>query len=119
MKSIFKCIFCTSLWMIGASMTFSQQRLTTKNKLPGWLSDKGFWQIESNIHSPDHSIVYFYTNEHVLVYKEHLQGLILDLTQKRTKMRLKKALEGALTARAKNCDFKYDQQLISKLFKKR
>lgn len=99
-------------------MTFSQQ-IVAKNKLPGWLSDRGFWQIESNIHSPDRSIVYFYNNEKVLVYKEHLQGLILDLTKKRTKQRLKRALVAALDARAKNHELQNDQQLVSALFNKK
>ncbi|WP_410971329.1 hypothetical protein, partial [Salmonella sp. SAL04269] len=33
---------------------------------PKWVSEKGYWIIESNIKTPETSIVYFYTNDNTL-----------------------------------------------------
>lgn len=34
---------------------------------PEWVSEKGWWMVESNIHSPKQHTVYFYNNVGVLV----------------------------------------------------
>lgn len=115
MKAIFRLVFLTAVWLIVSSGLFAQ---ASKTKTPKWISDKGFWQIESNIHSPHKSIVYFYNTENVLVYKEHLDGVILNLSKRGVKMRLKKALETAILAWNKDRVIQNDRQLISMLFRK-
>ncbi len=60
---------------------------------PGWVSAKGYWVVESNRHNPNDHIVYFYTNDQMLIYKENLKGVVLPLQKRRTKMQLKRALE--------------------------
>jgi hypothetical protein len=65
---------------------------------PRWISDKGYWVIESNIHTPLDHIILFYNNDNVLVYKETVTGVRINANKRKVKMKLKKALESALTA---------------------
>jgi hypothetical protein len=118
MKAFLKHLICTSVWIIAVSGLSAQEQIARKNKTPGWISNKGFWQIESNIHSPDTCIVYFYNTENVLVYREHLKGIKLDLRKARVKMRLKKALETRLKVWNNNPVLQHDQQVVSLLFNK-
>ena len=39
---------------------------------PDWVSEKGWWVVESNIHTPKQHVIYFYNNDRVLVYKEKI-----------------------------------------------
>jgi hypothetical protein len=68
---------------------FTQDRTRT----PDWVSDKGYWVLESNTHSPLEHIIWFYTNDNTLVYKETLSGVKLDPSKRKVKMKLKRALE--------------------------
>ena len=83
-----KLIILTGLLIINCSL--SAQRGYNKAKTPRWVSDKGFWQIETNIKTPAKNIVYFYNNNNVLIYKENVDGVVFDLEKRRVKMRLKK-----------------------------
>jgi hypothetical protein len=65
---------------------------------PGWVSEKGYWVIESNVKTPKSAIVYFYNNENELVYKERVEGIKLNVKKDATKMKLKKVLETAVWA---------------------
>jgi len=66
--------------------------------LPRWLSDKGYWMIESKIQSPDTSLVHFFTNDGILVYQERIEGERLNLRKLRIRMQLKRVLEASLVA---------------------
>jgi hypothetical protein len=59
---------------------------------PKWVSDKGFWVVEKNIHTPGQSTLYFYNNKKELVYKETVEG-VLKLNKKKTLMQIKRTLE--------------------------
>ena len=61
---------------------------------PSWVSDRGYWVVESNA---DSSIVHFYNNDNQLVYQERMKGQ-LDTDRKKIKLRLTKELEHAVTA---------------------
>jgi hypothetical protein len=65
---------------------------------PKWISEKGYWQVESNVKTPRNSIIYFYNNDHVLVYKEKVERVRLKLNKKRVLMCLKTVLEQTVTA---------------------
>lgn len=65
---------------------------------PRWVSEKGYWIVESNIHVPKQYIVRFYNNDHTLVYKEEIKGMTLKLERRKVKMHLKQVLEAALYA---------------------
>ena len=93
------------------------QEIGNREKTPKWVSDKGSWQIETNVQAPTRNIVYFFNKNGELIYRENVDGVVLDLKKKRVKMRLKKALENALVAWHKDHRYRDDQQLISMLFR--
>lgn len=74
------------------------QETTTGRPIPKWVSDKGYWQVVSNIKDPKNFMIYFFNNEGVLVYHEKVEGVKLDLKKKKTLMRLKRALEQSIVA---------------------
>ena len=69
-----------------------------KPKFPRWVSDKGYWVIESNINYPKDHIIRFYNTENTLVYKETLTGVKLNPKKAKVKMKLKKILESSVVA---------------------
>jgi hypothetical protein len=75
------------------SATYSQNKVRSA---PRWTSDKGYWMVESNIHDRLYHIVRFYNNGNELVYTEHLNGVKLNIHKRKTKMKLKKALDAAM-----------------------
>ena len=81
--------------------------------VPKWISEKGYWTIESNIKTPTNSTVYFYTNENVLVYKERVEGIHINLRKKRVLMHLKNVLEQAVSAWQKEHILKQDEMLVA------
>jgi hypothetical protein len=86
-------------------------------KVPKWLPENGNWMVESNINKPLHYVIYFYTNEGEVIYKETLVGLKLRLEKRTVKMRLKKVLESALTAWNQNKQLAEEQQWVVKKFR--
>ena len=100
MKKQFHLLVFTLLLLGTSLISFAQEEPTAvKPKPPRWVSEKGYWMVESNIHQPRQSCVYFYTNDNVLVHKQNITGTRLKLNKTRTKMRLKKALESIMIAR--------------------
>jgi hypothetical protein len=69
-----------------------------QSPIPLWASQLGYWVLENNIHNERHYVVRFYNNDNLLVYTETLDGVKLNPTKKRVKMKLKKALELCITA---------------------
>ena len=78
----------------------SAQDETTSRQPPSWVSNAGYWVVESNRQQPKDAIVYYYTNAHVLVYKEEIKNKKLKLTKPATLLRLKQSLEVALASYA-------------------
>lgn len=78
MKAIVNFLLTAAIWMITSGV-YAQDQAYEKTKTPRWVSDKGFWQIESNIHTPNKNIIYFYNNDQVLIYKESLDGIKINL----------------------------------------
>jgi hypothetical protein len=95
---------------------FAQDKL---RNAPEWVSEKGWWVVESNIHAPKQHIVYFYNNDGVLVYKEKIDGLRINPSKKITKMQLKQVLETTVLAWEKQHQLKENEALVvSELRKK-
>lgn len=69
---------------------------------PKWVSEKGFWVVESNVSNRTESIIYFYNNNQVQVYKEVVSDKQLNLKKRKTLMSLKKVLETAVFAFEQN-----------------
>lgn len=95
---------------------FAQQ---IKHMPPSWVSDKGWWVVESNIHSPKQHIVYFYNNEGVLVYKEKLEGIRLKPEKAAIKMHLKEVLEASVLAWEKQHLLKENESLVVNRLRKK
>jgi hypothetical protein len=97
----------TKTWMAALALTFislgsfAQEELQTITT-PRWVSDKGYWVVESNIHSPLDHIVRFYNNDDVLIYKETITGIKLNPAKRKVKMKLKKVLDASVLAWEKN-----------------
>ena len=87
-----------SLISIGALGQLSESNEGRKLKFPRWVSDKGYWVVESNINSPTDHIIRFYNTDNVLVYKETLKGVKLNAERSKVKMKLKKILESSVLA---------------------
>jgi hypothetical protein len=85
--------------------------------LPRWVSKKGYWVVESNIHQPLSHQVRFYNNENVLLYRETVSGMKLDPAKKKVKMRLKKVLETALLAWEQNQKPEEDKNYVLAILK--
>jgi hypothetical protein len=63
-----------------------------------WISDKGYWVVETNKQTPEEAVVYFYNNDNLLVYKKEIKDQKLKLKKTETLLQLKAALEGAVAA---------------------
>jgi hypothetical protein len=86
---------------------------------PKWVSDKGWWVVESNIHSPKQHIVYFYNNDGILVYKEKIDGLRLNPAKRAIKMDLKQVLETSVLAWEKQHQLKENESLVVSRIRKK
>ena len=78
----------------------SAQHETASRQPPSWISNAGYWVVESNRQRPKEAVVYYYTNAHVLVYKEEIKNKKLKLTNTATLLRLKQSLEIAVASYA-------------------
>lgn len=79
---------------------------------PDWVSDKGWWVVESNIHTPKQHIIYFYNNDGVLVYKEKIEGMRIKASKRTTRMQLKKVLETSVLAWEKHHKLTENEELV-------
>ena len=86
-------VFTSSLFI---STDLKAQDEVTEYKKPTWVSDQGYWVVETNKKTPKNSIVYFYNNAHLMVYKEEIKNQKLNLKRKKTLMRLHAALEESI-----------------------
>lgn len=85
------------------------------SSVPRWAPDSGYWVAESNLNKPKQYTLYFYTDDHVLIYKERIEGVKLNLRSQRVKMRLKKVLETSLLAWQKQHRLKENEGLVINL----
>jgi len=84
---------------------------------PSWVSKLGYWVIETNIHTPDHSIIRFYDNTHEMIYQETITGIVLNIKKRKVKMHLKNLLEQAIIANAQKQNF-YSNTLVKNSFRR-
>ncbi len=93
-------------WAAAVAISFfTISAFAQEKELPAtapWVSDKGYWVLESNIHSPLNHIVRFYSNEDVLVYSEKINGIKLNPAKRKVKMKLKEVLEASVLAWVKS-----------------
>jgi hypothetical protein len=80
------------------SSSFTALAQAKSPTIPKWVSGKGYWVAESNIHHPLQHIIWFYDNDGLLMYKETLTGTRLNVKRTKVKMKLKKVLEEIVLA---------------------
>lgn len=88
-------------------------------RLPKYLSEKGFWVVETNRHQLKSNIVYFYNNSNELIYKEKVEGVVLRLNKRRVKMNLKKVLDQSLLAYEQQKKSRENEMLLATAMGKR
>lgn len=101
MKKNFLTLALTMLFSFLTVAVFAQyedEEIKAVSPIPKWVSEKGYWVIESNKNNPSASILYFYNNDNVLVYKEKVEGIVFNLKKRNTKMQLKKVLDQSVVA---------------------
>lgn len=96
----------------------AQENETSVKATPKWISDKGYWVIESNIKSLKTSLVNFYNDANVLIYSEKVEGVKLNIKRRQTCMRLKKVLDKSLIAWEK-MQQPNNEQLVKNMFRVR
>jgi hypothetical protein len=84
----------TVLFVLLAAAAYCQKI----GKKTSWVSEKGFWMVESNVKTPRSSTIYFFNNDKVLVYKEKVEGMRVKINRQRVRMSLKKILEASVVA---------------------
>ena len=87
-------------------------------KVPAWVCDNGYWIVETNRHQLKSNIVYFYNNNNELLYKEHVEGMVLRLNKRRVKMNLKKVLDQSLTAYEQKRSLENERLLLAVMAKR-
>lgn len=105
-------ILLLSIYLLLLALVGSAQTIPAKP--PRWVPKEGFWVVESNIHTPRQSTVYFYTNDGTLVYKEAITGQRLNLKHKALRIHLADVLEQSLTAWEKSKVSHENQQWIAR-----
>lgn len=86
---------------------------------PDWVSDKGWWVVESNIHIRKECIIYFYNRDGVLVYKEKIEGLRINAAKRSTRLQLKQVLETSVLSWEKKHQFKENEALVINSLRKK
>jgi hypothetical protein len=111
-RKIWIIIAALSLVSMGTFGQLAASKNEGKPKFPRWVSDKGYWVIESNITSPRDHIIRFYNTDNVLVYKETLADVKLNAEKTKVKMKLKKILESSVVAWEKRKQDKEEMDLV-------
>jgi len=93
MKQLFKSL--TVIIVACFSFVFINAQ-TVRTKPVPWVSEKGYWMLESDLHTPLKHIIRFYNNDNILVHTENLVGVKLNINKRNVKIKLKKALEETL-----------------------
>lgn len=65
--------------------------------IPKYVSDKGYWVVEGNIHNKQEHTIHFYNNDHLKVYQQTIAGK-LKLNKRKTLMHIKRMLDTAVVA---------------------
>ena len=99
MKKTFK-VFALMIGLIitAFSATAQEEEITPMaSGVPKYVSDKGYWVVEGNIHNKQEHTVHFYNNEDLKVYQETITGK-LKLNRRKTLMYMKRMLDAAVVA---------------------
>lgn len=103
---------------LASAACLAQDEATQKSKAAKYLSDKGYWIIESNVKTPKSSVIYFYTTQDQVVYKETIEGMKIRINKRKVLQRLKNVLEQSVLAYEQNHLFQQDKMIVALALKK-
>jgi hypothetical protein len=92
-KARFNLLLVTFLLIGSAGLAQYEAADNVPARPPRWACEKGYWVVESNIKTPENSIVRFYNNEQKLIYTENVTGTVLNTKKRSTLKKLKRALD--------------------------
>lgn len=95
MKKTLKLILLSASFFVLAGQV-SAQHENSLDKSSELLSSKGYWVIQTNKNKPLKQTVLFYNTENRLISQQEFKGCKLNPDKKKTKIKLKKALDTAL-----------------------
>ena len=87
-----------ALALVFVCLAGQAQEEQVNHSHPKWISDKGFWVVESNVHNKLEHIIHFYNNSKQEIYKETISGVKLKLNKRKTLMQMKSVLETVVIA---------------------
>ena len=99
MKKIFK-VQAILLGLIMAAVSVNAQEeesVPVASVIPKYVSDKGYWVVEDNIHNKQEHTIHFYNNEDLKVYQQTITGR-LKLNKRKTLMHIRRMLDAAVVA---------------------
>ncbi|MEO5594919.1 MAG: hypothetical protein ABIR15_03185 [Chitinophagaceae bacterium] len=83
----------TAILVFASFSSYSQDH---DRSAPAWVSDKGYWVVETNIHQPLQYTIRFYNNENTIIGTKDISGKKMNMKRRRVKMQLKSMLEFSL-----------------------
>jgi hypothetical protein len=113
-KILRKALLAVALQMVLVYATGQDAKKYSPAASPEWVSEKGYWVIESNIKNNRGAVIYFYNFSDRLIYSEKLESIKLKLRKKKTLMKLKIALESAIMQWGDEPSVKHNSGLIAK-----
>lgn len=116
MKKYVRFLFFGLLFTVLTS--FAQDKTPEKSKAGRYVSEKGYWNIESNQKTPRNSIIRFYNIQNQLVYEEAIQGMKVRINKRKVLLCLKNVLEQSVLAYEQNHSASQGQMLFMQAFKK-
>lgn len=119
MKRISQFLYVMMALAMAHVPAVAQNDLPGSTRVPRWVPESGYWVAENNVNHPKLYTIYFYTDQHVLIYKENIEGVRLNLKSVRVKMRLKKVLEKSLLAWHNERQAKENEGLVISLLQER
>ena len=99
MKKTFK-VQTLLLGLLMASVSVNAQEeepAPVASVIPKYVSDKGYWVVEGNIHNKQENTIHFYNNDDLKVYQQTISGR-LKLNRRKTLMHIKRMLDTAVLA---------------------
>ncbi|HET9430648.1 MAG TPA: hypothetical protein VFO70_05695 [Chitinophagaceae bacterium] len=109
------CLFFGLLFLGGPAQ--SQSDGNKKTSIPKWVSDKGYWVVEGNLHTPSKHTIHFYNSNNELVYREELLKARFNPKKKKIRLKLKEILESAVLAWNSDKRFEENKNYVSIILK--
>jgi hypothetical protein len=119
MKRLIKLLPVMIVLAMAHLQVVAQDEIPAHIVAPRWTPEAGYWVAQANVNQPKQYTIYFYTNEHELIYREKIEGVKLNLDSRRVKMRLKKVLEKSLLAWQRQRQVKENEGLVISLLRRK